>query len=182
MRKAVLKMTPSRSRSWISQTTAAFILLGSHHSSLLQCLLWHNSRINPAVVFPLPSSGHLKSTSPQPRGITETHSMPFDKCLQPLKWLCTSKRASQVAQMVKNLPAMQETPVWSLGQEDPLEKDMAIHPVFLPGEPHRHRSLMGYSPWCHKELDVIEQLNNNSIYIQKEMLSDLYRLALCTWR
>ena len=59
---------------------------------------------------------------------------------------------------------------------------MAIHPVFLPGEPHRHRSLMGYSPWCHKELDVIEQLNNNSIYIQEEMLSDLYRLALCTWR
>ena len=32
-----------------------------------------------------------------------------------------------VAQMVKNLPAMQETPVWSLGQEDPLEKEMATH-------------------------------------------------------
>ena len=35
--------------------------------------------------------------------------------------------ASLVAQMVKNLPEMQETPVQSLGQEDPLEKDMAIH-------------------------------------------------------
>ena len=32
-----------------------------------------------------------------------------------------------VAQMVKNLPAMQETWVHSLGQEDPLEKEMAIH-------------------------------------------------------
>ena len=35
--------------------------------------------------------------------------------------------ASLVAQMVKNLPAMQETWVWSLGQEDPLEKGMATH-------------------------------------------------------
>ena len=35
--------------------------------------------------------------------------------------------ASLVAQLVKNLPAMQETRVWSLGQEDPLEKGMAIH-------------------------------------------------------
>ena len=35
--------------------------------------------------------------------------------------------ASLVAQMVKNLPEMQETPVQSLGQEDPLEKDMATH-------------------------------------------------------
>ena len=36
-------------------------------------------------------------------------------------------RASQVAQLVKNLPAMQETWVQSLGQEDPLEKEMATH-------------------------------------------------------
>ena len=35
--------------------------------------------------------------------------------------------ASLVAQMVKNLPAKQETQVWSLGQEDPLEKEMAAH-------------------------------------------------------
>ena len=36
-----------------------------------------------------------------------------------------------VAQMVKNLPAMQETWVQSLGQEDPLEKEMAIHSSIL---------------------------------------------------
>ena len=35
--------------------------------------------------------------------------------------------ASLVAQMVKNLPAMQETQVQSLGSEDPLEKGMATH-------------------------------------------------------
>ena len=37
------------------------------------------------------------------------------------------KRASLVAQTVKNLPAMLETQVPSLGQEDPLEKEMATH-------------------------------------------------------
>ena len=36
-------------------------------------------------------------------------------------------RASLVAQLVKNLPAIQETQVESLGQEDPLEKVMATH-------------------------------------------------------
>jgi len=40
-------------------------------------------------------------------------------------------RIFPVAQMVKNLPAMQETWVRSLGQEDPLEKGMAIHSSIL---------------------------------------------------
>ena len=39
--------------------------------------------------------------------------------------------ASLVAQMVKNLPAMQETQVQSLGQEDPLEKETATHSSIL---------------------------------------------------
>ena len=39
--------------------------------------------------------------------------------------------ASLVAQIVKNLPAMQETQVPSLGQEDPLEERMATHSSFL---------------------------------------------------
>jgi len=34
--------------------------------------------------------------------------------------------------MVKNLPAMQEIRVWSLGQEDPLEKGMATHASIPP--------------------------------------------------
>ena len=40
-------------------------------------------------------------------------------------------RASLVAQMVKNLPAMQETWVPSLGWEDPLDKEMATHSSIL---------------------------------------------------
>ena len=43
---------------------------------------------------------------------------------------------SLVAQLAKNLPAMQETPVWFLGQEDPLEKDRLPTPVFWPGKFH----------------------------------------------
>ena len=39
--------------------------------------------------------------------------------------------ASLVTQMVKNLPAVQETRIRSLGQEDPLEKGMAIHSSIL---------------------------------------------------
>ena len=39
--------------------------------------------------------------------------------------------ASLVVQMVKNLPAMQETQVQFLGQEDPLEKEMAIYSSIL---------------------------------------------------
>ena len=58
--------------------------------------------------------------------------------------------------MVKNLPAMWETRVRALGQEDLLVKGMVLAPLFLPGKAHGQRSLMGYSPWGHKEVDMTE--------------------------
>ena len=64
--------------------------------------------------------------------------------------------ASLVAQLVENLPAMWETRVQSLDQEDPAEKGTATTPVCLPGEFHGQRSLVGYSPQGHKELDTTE--------------------------
>ena len=64
--------------------------------------------------------------------------------------------ASLEAQTVKNLPAMQETQVWSLDREDPLEKGMATTPVFLPGESYGQRSLVAYSPWGCKESAMTE--------------------------
>ena len=60
--------------------------------------------------------------------------------------------------MVKNLSAMWETQVQSLGQKDPLEKGMATPPVFLPGESHGQRILVGYSPWGCKETDTTKRL------------------------
>ena len=64
-----------------------------------------------------------------------------------------------MTQMVKNLPAMQENWVQSLGQEDSLEKGMATHSLFLPGELHGQRSLAGYSLWGRKESYMNEQLS-----------------------
>ena len=58
--------------------------------------------------------------------------------------------------MVKNLPAMRESWVLYLGQEDPLEKEMAKYFIVSPGEFHRQMSLAGHSPWGRKELDMTE--------------------------
>ena len=44
-----------------------------------------------------------------------------------MRYLYIYRGASLIAQLVKNLPAMQETPVQFLGQEDPLEKRLATH-------------------------------------------------------
>ena len=51
-----------------------------------------------------------------------------------------SNLVSSVAHMVKNLPAIQATWLWSLGWEDPLEEGLQPTPVFLPGEFHGQRS------------------------------------------
>ena len=68
------------------------------------------------------------------------------------------ERASLVAQMVKSLPAMWQTRVWSLGQEDPWRRQPT--PVFLPGESYGWCSLTGYSPWGLKESEMTEQLSH----------------------
>ena len=50
-------------------------------------------------------------------------------------------------QLVKNLPAMQETWVQSLGGEGPWRRKWQPTLVFLPGKSHGQRSLVDYSPW-----------------------------------
>ena len=64
-----------------------------------------------------------------------------------------------MAQVVKDVPAFvgdagRRQQVRSLGQEDPLEKEMTTchFPVLLPGKSHGQRCLGGYSPRGHKEL------------------------------
>ena len=60
----------------------------------------------------------------------------------------------------KESPATRETWAQSPGWENPLEEAKAPHtPVFWPGEFHGWRSLGGYSPRGHKELDTTEQLS-----------------------
>ena len=61
--------------------------------------------------------------------------------------------------MVKRLSKMWETWVRSLGQEDPLEKGMAIHSSTIAWKSYGQRSLVGYSPWGRKESETTERLH-----------------------
>ena len=72
--------------------------------------------------------------------IPGTERSPGEEIGYPLQY----SWASLVAQTVKNLPAMQETWVQSLGWEDPWRREWQPTPVFWPGEFHRQRSLAGY--------------------------------------
>ena len=68
-------------------------------------------------------------------------------------------RASLVAQMARNLSAMQETQIGSLGLEDPWRREWLSTPVFLPVEFHGQRSLVSCSPLGHKESCMTERLS-----------------------
>ena len=78
----------------------------------------------------------------------------------PLVSLCitlsTVSQSSLVAQMVKNLPAMQKTQVQSLGQEEPMENGMATHSSIFAWRIPWTEEPVGYSSWGHKESDMTE--------------------------
>ena len=86
---------------------------------------------------------------------TQTIICKGNKTMPPL----TSLVASLVTQKAKNLPAMQEmqeTQVHPWVGKIPWRREWQPTPVFLPGESHGQRSLMGYSPRGHKESDMTE--------------------------
>ena len=60
-------------------------------------------------------------------------------------------QSSLVAQRVKNLPKIKETQVWSLGQEDPLEKGMETHFSIIAWEIPYTGEPDGYGPWGSEE-------------------------------
>ena len=66
--------------------------------------------------------------------------------------------ASLVAQMVKNPPAMWETWFQSLVRKIPWKRAWQPTLVFLPGESHGHKRVVGYSSWSRRELDMTEQM------------------------
>ena len=78
------------------------------------------------------------------------------------------KFASLVAQKVKNLPIVQETWVWSLGWEDPLEKTVAT--IFLPGEP----------PWM-EESGWLQSMGRQRIGLFKISFNLWPRMYLSRW-
>ena len=62
------------------------------------------------------------------------------------------------AQMVKNLPAVQEIQDWSWVGKTPWRREWQPTPVLLAGEFHGQRSLVGDSSWGNKELNTTEPL------------------------
>ena len=72
---------------------------------------------------------------------------------------CIFWEASLLPQMIKNLPAMQETWVRSLSREDPLEQETATHASILVWEiPQTEEPGRPESPWSRRETDMTEQL------------------------
>ena len=71
------------------------------------------------------------------------------------------------AQAVKNLPAMWEIWVWSLDWEDALEEGMATYSSILEN-PYGQRSLVGYSPWGCKELDMSEPIKQSTWNLERQ--------------
>ena len=76
-----------------------------------------------------------------------------------------------VHRVAKNLPAMQETQVRSLGRKDPPKRECQTTQVFLPGEFHGQSSLTGYSPRGCKELDMTGQVST----VQHVSKKDCYK-------
>ena len=69
---------------------------------------------------------------------------------------------------------MQETRVWSLGREDPREKEMATPSNILAWEnPMDRGKLVGYSPWGQKKLDTTKRLITDSMDMSLNKLHEL---------
>ena len=110
--------------------------------SLFTFMHWRRKWQPTPVLLPRESHGQRSLVGYSPRGRKEsdtTERFHFHFLSFP--------QSSCIVHSVKNLTAVQETWVQSLGQEDLLKKEMATHPVFLPGGSHGQRSLAGYSPW-----------------------------------
>ena len=75
-----------------------------------------------------------------------------------------------MAQRLKHLPAVRETWVWSLGLEDPLEKEMATHSSILDWRIPWTEEPGGYSPWGRKESDTTEWLHSLTLYTYRSSL------------
>ena len=105
-------------------------------------------------------------------------------CLGPLLYeRKDTVSGSLVAQMVKHLPAMWETWVRFLGQEDPLEKEMAIHCSTLAWkipwteEPDRLQSMADTTERLHKQT---ESKGVNHVYCLSQSLCSLQTTFMCS--
>ena len=151
-----------RSHNYWSPHALEPMLLNNKGNCNWEACTWNESIHPSPQLEKSPCSKRLNKTKNKPKNKTQDYpvfiksipKVPFKFCK---KVMCT--RVSLVAQMVKRMPAEQETQVQSLGWEDPLKKETAAHSSILAGKFHGLRSLVGYSPWGRKELDTTERLH-----------------------
>ena len=106
-----------------------------------------NREINSSILFPLLRFFFFHLISCYLRSVVNRKSNLFQRKLL---------MAFPHGPAVKNLLAMQETQVQSLGQEDPWRKPWQSALIFLPGDSHGQRSLVGYRPKGRKESGTTE--------------------------
>ena len=94
-----------------------------------------------------------------------------------------------VAQTVRNLPAMQRPGFDSWVGKITWRREQLPTPVFLPGECHEKRSLVGYSSWSHKESDTTGWLktkaNDGKVCREKGMFVQcawIYKMVGPLWK
>ena len=120
-------------------------------------------------VLPFPSPEDLPNPWIEPRSpALQVDSLLSEPSGKPYINTFVSRIDSQVALTIKNMPAnIGDTR--SLGREDPMDKEMAPTPVFLPGKSQGQRSLADYSPRGCKKSDMTEhtytQKQNCKIYL-----------------
>ena len=81
-------------------------------------------------------------------------SIPISQFLPPRNWFRWSQGKSEYGRTKE--PCGDSDGKEFTCKAGDLEREWQPSPVFLPGEFHGHRNLMGYSPWGHKELDTAE--------------------------
>ena len=86
-----------------------------------------------------------------------------------------------MAQMVKRLPAMQETRVRFLGWEDPLEKEMATHSSTLAWKIPWMAEPGGLQSWGHKQSDTTERLHFSFAEVNESHSLSSVRLFGTPW-
>ena len=126
-----------------------------------------NQRNKSLWFFFLPRSLNRCIENIQPASLHWSSKLSFS-CILSLDYLC---RASLIAQLVKNLPAMQETWVQSLSWEDSLKKEMATHSTILAWRIPWIEKLDRLQSMGSQESDTTERLNHH----QQRMLSQKER-------
>ena len=145
------------------QELSRSLLMGTQTAQTQQKAVWQLFK-KLTTFLPCASINTVFGISPNDFGNVCPHSTCMNECLRQLY---SKLWASLVAQRVKRLPPMRETRVWSLGWEDPLEKEMATHSSTLAWkipwreEPGRLQS-MGSQRVGHNWATSLHFRTNNS--------------------